>query len=219
MEETLEVFPDKQHVAEKEEHPGHIHKDPFGAKIGMWIFLLTELLLFGGMFVIYGMYRYMNSDAFHVAAEELNTTIGTINTLVLLTSSLTVAMSITAVRLGHKKFAVFLLSSTIFFAVVFLINKYFEWSEKFHHGIFPGSEELLKRSNGEILFFGLYYVMTGIHGLHIIIGIVILSVMLILVIRNKITSDDYIKLENSGLYWHLVDIIWIFLFPLFYLLR
>lgn len=219
VEETLEVFPDKQHVAEKEEHPGHIHKDPFGAKIGMWIFLLTELLLFGGMFVIYGMYRYMNSDAFHVAAEELNTTIGTINTLVLLTSSLTVAMSITAVRLGHKKFAVFLLSSTIFFAVVFLINKYFEWSEKFHHGIFPGSEELLKRSNGEILFFGLYYVMTGIHGLHIIIGIVILSVMLILVIRNKITSDDYIKLENSGLYWHLVDIIWIFLFPLFYLLR
>lgn len=219
VEETLEVFPDKQQIAEKEDHPGHIHKDPFGAKIGMWIFLLTELLLFGGMFVIYGMYRYMNSDAFHVAAEELNTTIGTINTLVLLTSSLTVAMSITAVRLGHKKFAVFLLSSTIFFAVVFLINKYFEWSEKFHHGIFPGSEELLSRSNGEILFFGLYYVMTGIHGLHIIIGIVILSVMLVLLIRNKITAADYIKLENSGLYWHLVDIIWIFLFPLFYLLR
>lgn len=197
----------------------HVHKDPYGAKIGMWIFLLTELLLFGGMFVIYGMYRYMNSDAFHVAATELNTTIGLINTLILLTSSLTVAMSITALRLGNRIFSMVLLSITILFALAFLVNKYFEWTEKIHHGIFPGGENLVNRPNGEILFFGLYYVMTGIHGLHVIVGMVILTFMLVFIARGSVNKTDYVKLENSGLYWHLVDIIWIFLFPLFYLLR
>lgn len=203
-------------------HPGehvHIHKDPYGAKIGMWIFLLTELLLFGGMFVIYGMYRYMYSEPFHAAASELDTTIGFFNTLILLTSSLTVAMSISALRLGHKRFAILLLSLTILFAFAFLVNKFFEWSAKFHHNLYPGGEDMLSRPNGEILFFGLYFVMTGIHGLHVIIGMIILSFMLVFIIRDKVTGEDYIKLENSGLYWHLVDIIWIFLFPLFYLMH
>lgn len=197
----------------------HAHKDPVGAKIGMWLFLLTELLLFGGMFLIYGTYRYLNSEAFHAGAQELNTIIGTFNTVILLTSSLTVALSITALQKGNKVLSVTLLAITIAFAFWFLVNKYFEWSHEIHNGIYPGSAELANRSNGEILFFGLYYAMTGIHGIHVIIGIVLLSFIMVFIIRDKVTTNDYTKLEISGLYWHLVDIIWIFLFPLFYLLR
>lgn len=206
--------PDTEHLLE-----AHGHKDKMGAKIGMWLFLLTELLLFGGMFLIYGVYRYVNNEDFHTAGQGMNTIIGAFNTVILLTSSLTVAMSITALQKGNKRLSITLLGFTIFFAVWFLINKYFEWSHEIRNGIYPKSPELLNRSQGEILFFGLYYVMTGIHGLHVIIGIVILSFMVSFVARDKVTSLDFSKLENSGLYWHLVDIIWIFLFPLFYLLR
>ncbi len=200
-------------------HETHIHKDPVGSKIGMWLFLLTELLLFGGMFIIYGVYRYMNSESFHNAAMELDVALGALNTIILLTSSLTAALSISALQKGNKPLSQILIVVTLLFAFGFLVNKFFEWSAKFHHGIFPGGEDLASRPNGEILFFGLYYVMTGIHGLHIIIGIVFFLFVLVQISKNKITATDYTKLENAGLYWHLVDIIWIFLFPLFYLMR
>lgn len=198
---------------------GHVHRDDVGAKMGMWLFLFTEVLLFGGMFLVYAVYRFQYQDQFHIAAMELNTTIGTINTIILLTSSLTVALSITALQKGNKFLTVLMLSTTIFFALLFMVNKYFEWASKFSHGIYPGSEELLAKQNGEILFFGLYFVMTGLHALHVIIGVIVLAVILGFVIRDKITSDNFVKLENSGLYWHLVDLIWIFLFPLFYLIQ
>lgn len=205
-----------EHVIESHEH---VHRDDVGAKMGMWLFLFTEVLLFGGMFLIYAVYRYQHPDQFHLAGMELNTTIGTINTIILLTSSLTVALSITALQKGNKFLSIIMLSTTIGFALLFMVNKYFEWSAKFHHGIYPGSDELLSKSNGEILFFGLYYVMTGLHGLHVVIGVVILAVILAFIIKDKITPTDLVKLENSGLYWHLVDLIWIFLFPLFYLIQ
>jgi len=197
----------------------HAHKDAVGARIGMWLFLITELLLFGGLFVIYGVYRYMNYTAFHNASLELNTSVGTINTIILLTSSLTIAMSITALQRGQKIISLILTGSTILFAIAFLVNKYFEWSAKFQHGIFPGSAELTSRPPGEILYFGLYFTMTGLHGVHVLIGIVVLSFIFVFIARDNITPDDYAKLENSALYWHLVDIIWIFLFPLFYLIK
>ncbi|MFH1197327.1 MAG: cytochrome c oxidase subunit 3 family protein [bacterium] len=195
------------------------HKDSVGAKMGMWLFLFTELLLFGGMFLIYAVYRFQNIDQFHVAASELNTGIGTLNTIILLTSSLTVAVAIAAIQKGNKFLSVMLLTITILLAFMFMVNKYFEWSAKFEHGLFPGSEELLGRPNGQILFFGLYYVMTGLHALHVIIGVIILAVLLIFIMKDKITQHDFVKLENGGLYWHLVDLIWIFLFPLFYLIQ
>jgi cytochrome c oxidase subunit 3 len=131
---------------------------------------------------------------------------------------MTVAMSVTAVQLGEKKRAIGLLAITIILALVFLINKYFEWSGKFGHGIYPGSEKLIELGTGEVLFFGLYFAMTGLHALHIIIGVTILLVMLMKVSNDTIDSGYYVQLENSGLYWHLVDLIWIFLFPLFYLI-
>lgn len=192
------------------------HHTDVGAKLGMWLFLFTELLLFGGMFLLYSIYRSEHSHEFFLAASELNTFIGALNTLILLTSSLTVALSIEALRRGNRKLSITMLSVTILFGLLFMVNKYFEWMAKIHHGIYPGGPELMSLSDGEMLFYNLYYVMTGLHGLHVLIGIGVLSVMLFFVVRKH--ESTAIKLENSGLYWHLVDIIWIFLFPLFYLI-
>ena len=195
------------------------HYDPEGSKIGMWLFIFTELLLFGGLFIVYSIYRYLNPDAFHLAGEELNTTIGFINTAVLLISSMTIAMSTTALQKGQKNTAVVLLEITLMLALIFLINKYFEWGVKFGHGIFPGSEFMKENlGQGEILFFGLYFVMTGLHALHIIVGMIVIGFALAGVQKGKVNADRASLLENAGLYWHLVDLIWIFLFPLFYLI-
>lgn len=196
----------------------HVHRDDVGARMGMWLFLFTELLLFGGMFILYSVYRYKYPDAFHLAAKELNTIVGTFNTAILLTSSLTMALSITAIQRNKKNLSILFQIFTIILALGFMVNKYFEWSIKFHHGIYPGSETLLAKPSGEIIFFGLYYVMTGLHGLHVIIGVILISVMMRFTSKNIITCESYVKLESAGLYWHLVDIIWIFLFPLFYLI-
>ncbi len=194
------------------------HRDDEGSKIGMWLFIFTELLLFGGLFIVYSVFRFKNPVAFHFAAKELSVPIGTLNTIILLISSMTVAMSITAVQLGEKRRAINLLTITIMLALIFLVNKYFEWSGKFGHGIYPGSEKLVELGTGEVLFFGLYFAMTGLHALHIIIGLTLLGVMLMKIMHGSINSGNYVQLENSGLYWHLVDLIWIFLFPLFYLI-
>jgi cytochrome c oxidase subunit 3 len=196
----------------------HIHRDDLGARMGMWLFLFTELILFGGMFIVYSVYRFTHPEEFHLAAQELNTIIGTFNTIILLTSSLTMAASIVAVQRSKRSLSIFFQMLTILLALFFMVNKYFEWTAKFHHDIYPGSETLLNENSGQILFFGLYYVMTGLHALHVIIGVVMIAVMMGFTAKGIITHDNYVKLENTGLYWHLVDIIWIFLFPLFYLI-
>jgi cytochrome c oxidase subunit 3 len=193
-------------------------RDDTGAKLGMWLFILSELILFGGMFILYSVYRYKNPVDFHHASRELDVILGTLNTLILLTSSLTMALSISAIQKGNRKLSTYLLVATIFFGLLFLLNKGIEWSTKIDHGIYPNSLILLERPRGEILFFGLYYVMTGLHGLHVLVGVVALSVMLNFLLRDKLSQTHFVPLENSGLYWHLVDIIWIFLFPLFYLI-
>jgi cytochrome c oxidase subunit 3 len=197
----------------------HAHRDDIGAKMGMWIFLFTELMLFGGLFLLYMAYRYMHQQEFVIAASELDVAVGTLNTVILLTSSLTMALSIAAMQRGKKILSLTFLGSTFILAVLFLVNKFFEWSAKFAHGIYPGSTELAEKGNGQILFFGLYYVMTGLHGIHVIIGMIIMTFMFVFIIRGSVNQESYVKLENSGLYWHLVDLIWIFLFPLFYLLH
>ena len=194
------------------------HRDYTGAKIGMWLFLLSEILLFGGLFILYSTYRYKNPIEFHLAAWELNRVLGTLNTLILLTSSLTMVLSISSIQKGNRRGSASFLMATIFLGLLFLIIKYAEWTAKIEHGIYPNSPRLLGRSKGEILFYGLYYSMTGLHGLHVVVGILVLSVMLFLMMKGKINENRFIPLENSGLYWHLVDIIWIFLFPLYYLI-
>jgi len=204
--------------AHAQEHV-HVHRDDEGSKFGMWLFLFTEVLLFGGLFFVYFAYRVWYSQGFHDGAQELNVVLGATNTVILLTSSLTMALSILALRKKNTTLSLIHLGITIACAFGFLINKYFEWGYKIHHGIYPGSEKLLERPEGEILFFGLYYLMTGLHTFHVIVGIIILTTMGVSIIRGTINHDKYIKLENGGLYWHLVDLIWIFLFPLFYLLH
>jgi cytochrome c oxidase subunit 3 len=195
-----------------------IHRDDLTSKTGMWMFLYTEMLLFGGLFIVYTTYRYRNPVAFHLAAEELSVFIGALNTIILLTSSATIAMSITALRKKNKTLALVFLGTTVVLGLVFLVNKYFEWGEHIREHIYPGSAVLAQRGHGDVLFYGLYYFMTGLHALHIIIGLVFILVIGNMIRKNKIDSGNYVLLENSGLYWHLVDLIWIFLFPLFYLI-
>jgi cytochrome c oxidase subunit 3 len=187
--------------------------------MGMWLFLFTELLLFGGLFLVYLIYRFMNHDAFLHASLELDVFIGTVNTIVLLTSSMTIAMSITAVQKGNAKLAIRLMWATIIMAGIFMINKYFEWDAKINHGLFPGMEHYESLPKGEGLFYFLYFFMTGLHALHVIIGAVFIIFVIRYIKKGKVTSDRYILHENSGLYWHLVDLIWIYLFPLFYLIH
>jgi cytochrome c oxidase subunit 3 len=189
-----------------------------GAKIGMWFFLCTELLFFGGMFLLYSIYRSEYTHGFHIGASGENLLIGSVNTGVLITSSFTLALSITAIRKGNKSLSSWLQAATILMGFVFLVDKYFEWTEKISRGIYPNSPVLLQKEKGEILFYGLYYVMTGIHALHVTIGMGIIGVMLFFTHKEIIDKNSFIKLENTGLYWHFVDIIWIFLFPLFYLI-
>ncbi len=204
---------------EKISQAAHDHYDAEASKIGMWLFIFTELLLFGVLFVIYSVYRYLNHEAFHLAAEQLDTFTGAVNTLILLVSSMTIAMSTTALQKKNIPLTLILNGITFLLGAVFLVNKYFEWGIKFGHGIFPGSETLTETlSQGEILFFGLYFIMTGLHALHIVIGLIFIGVVMWKVAKGKVHAQRAALLENAGLYWHLVDIIWIFLFPLFYLL-
>ena len=194
------------------------HRDDIGAKLGMWVFIFTEILLFGGLFLVYAIMRSSFSTEFHQAAHHLNAFIGTINTIVLLISSATVAMSITAVQKGNNKLAVILLVITLLCAAVFMVNKYFEWGHKIHIGLYPGSDLMLTLSHGQVMFFSLYYFMTGLHMFHLVVGGIILTIVLIKVQSGAINAGKYVLLENGGLYWHLVDLIWIFLFPLLYLI-
>jgi len=199
-----------------ETHSTHIDSET--GKLGMWLFLFTELFLFGGLFLVYAVFRAKYSADFHSAALELNTFIGTLNTVFLLVSSMTVAMAITAVQKNQKKLAMFLVIVTLILAALFMINKYFEWSHKFDFQLYPGSEVLKNLPRGELLFFGLYYMMTGLHAVHVLIGMILLVINFFKIKSGFVNQSHYLHLENSGLYWHLVDLIWIFLFPLLYLI-
>lgn len=193
------------------------HADESGKKLGMWLFLYTEIILFGGLFVLYAVYLSTYTQDFIHGGKELDRMFGLINTLILLISSFAVAAAITAVQKKQKGYTVAGIVTAILCGLIFLVNKYFEWGHKIAHDIYPGSEKLTDGPAGENIFFGLYYVITGLHGIHIIIGMSLLVVSLIFVLKDKVTPTRFAILENSGLYWHLVDLIWIFIFPLFYL--
>ena len=191
--------------------------DRTGKIIGMWLFLYSEIILFGGLFVLYAVYFNKYTADFIDGGMKLDRIIGTANTVILLASSFTVACTITAVRRQQIKAAVSFLLFSIVCGGVFLLNKYFEWGHKFHDGIYPNSEILTEGAPGLNIFFGMYYTITGLHGIHIVLGMILLCVSLGMILNGKITAQNTVVLENSGLYWHLVDLIWIFVFPLFYL--
>lgn len=195
-----------------------VHRDDEASKLGMWLFIFTELLLFGGLFLVYSVFRAKYSANFHEGSLELSVTIGAINTIALLISSMTIAMALTAMQKNNGKLAMQLIGVTLFLATIFLFNKYIEWSVKFEHGLYPGSALMPLLDRGHLLYFSLYFFMTGLHALHIIVGMVLLTICFVKVKSKKINHQNYIHLENGALYWHLVDLIWIFLFPLMYLI-
>jgi len=193
------------------------HKDYAGAKLGMWLFLFTELLLFGGLFLLYGVYLKRYPQEFAAGGRQLDWVMGTANTVILITSSLFAAMAVTAIQRDERRRAVGLICGTILCAAGFMVIKYFEWSAKIGHGIYPGSEHLRSGAPGESVFFSLYYMTTGIHGLHVLIGGGLLAWIATRVKVGVVNAGDYSLPENGALYWHLVDLIWIFIFPLYYL--
>ncbi|MCB1171925.1 MAG: cytochrome c oxidase subunit 3 [Leptospiraceae bacterium] len=219
-------------MSEAAAHSHDEHYDPEGTRLGFWLFLFTEIFLFAIFFLMYAVYRHAFLQDFHNGAEHLNVPIGATNTMILLFSSLTVVLSIVAIQKNDRPKAMLFLAISILCGLAFLVIKGFEWNAKFGHDFYfafrntvdagGGSPKLQvgpgMLPNGEILFFGLYFVMTGIHALHIVIGVTLLSLALFWVQQKKITQQRHGVLENFGLYWHLVDLIWIFLFPLFYLI-
>jgi cytochrome c oxidase subunit 3 len=191
---------------------------PTRARVGMWLFLLSEILLFGGMFILYSAYRYRYPSDFHQGSQEMEVLLGTLNTLLLQTSALIMTLSVVALQRGNRRLSTYLLIGTMVLGLIFLGIKGSEWWSKIKDGIYPNSPVLLARPKGQILYFSLYYAMTGLHGFHVFVGICVLLVMLVFLLTGRLHSSRVVPLENSGLYWHLVDIIWIFLYPLFYLI-
>jgi cytochrome c oxidase subunit 3 len=208
------------HPAHLQHHFSDSEQQASASKLGMWLFLLTEMLLFGGLFVAYSIYRAWNPEMFYEAHKQLNIQLGMTNTIVLITSSVTMALAIRSVQLNKKKIAVRFLIATLLFAAVFLVIKYFEYSHKIHLGQLPGKYYTftdLQGTNPHI-FFSIYFMMTGLHGIHVIGGMGLIGWMLSRTTRNHFSPEYYTPLEMTGLYWHLVDLIWIFLFPLLYLI-
>ena len=200
------------------QHDHTQHYDSEGNRIGMWVFLITELILFGVLFIAFFVYLHMYRYEFATCSSELNRLIGGANTGILLTSSLTMALAIFAVQSNQRGKGIRWMVITLLFATGFLVVKAFEWRAKFSHGIYPESPEMLLRPQGEQLFYGLYFTMTGLHAVHVIIGAVLILFVMRGVRRKKITPKRFSFMENTGLYWHLVDMVWIYLFPMFYLL-
>ena len=210
-------------------HPAHLQhhfvdsdQQFDAAKMGMWVFIVNEILFFGGLFCAYIVFRAWYPDIFTMAATKLDTTMGAVNTVVLIGSSLSVAMAIRAAQLNKTKWIKINLLITITLACVFLVIKYFEYSHKMHDGIFPGATLYTYEGIDHPLahvFFSIYYVMTGIHAIHIIVGIGLMIWIYIRANKNEFGSEYYTPVEMVGLYWHLVDVIWIFLFPLLYLIE
>lgn len=191
------------------------------AGLGMWLFLLTEIMFFGGFFLGYTIYRSQHFESFVAGSHHLQIFWGGFNTVVLITSSVTMAFAVRAAQLGKKKHIQWFLVLTLLLGVGFLGVKYIEYSAKFHDHLVPGYDFIWTGAgdaHSVQLFYGFYFAMTGMHALHMIIGAGLLVWLLIRVSQNKFTSEYYAPIENFGLYWHFVDLIWIFLFPLLYLI-
>ncbi|MBI4875781.1 MAG: cytochrome c oxidase subunit 3 family protein [Acidobacteria bacterium] len=189
-------------------------------KIGMWLFLVTEVLLFGGLFVGFGLMQNRHPEAFKAAHHHLDRILGLVNTLVLLASSFTMVMAVHAAQGGRRRRLIAFLVLTLLLAGVFLGIKYFEYAHKFHEGLLPGKFYSHKGDTvpGQFMFFSFYFMMTGLHGLHIVAGMGLMVWLLWRARKGHFTSRYYTPVDLVGLYWHVVDLIWIYLFPLLYLI-
>ena len=219
--ETQQPHPPHPHHPKLQHHFDDMSQQLEASTLGMWVFLVTEIMFFGGLFMAYLLYRWANPTAFQEASAHLNKFWGAVNTIVLIVSSLTMAMAVRAAQTSAKpKTQVFWLVSTMIFGAAFLGVKVVEYTDKFTHNLVPGPhfEWTGQYPAGAEIFYSLYFCMTGLHAVHMIIGLGMMSVIAIMAWRGKFDADYYTPVEVSGLYWHFVDIVWIFLFPLLYLI-
>lgn len=215
---------DKAHGAHSA-HVAHHFKDAtqqyLSGKEGIWLFMLTEILMFGAIFVAYAIYHHAYPEMFAEGAKSLDWKMGFINTLVLIFSSFTMAISISYIQKNEQKKAVIALATTVLCGAIFMVIKYFEYTHKFHLGLFPGKFLDVAKVGAEHanlgLYFGFYYCMTGLHGIHVLLGMGLITWCLIRTMRGDFHGQYWIVVEGVGIFWHIVDLIWIFLFPLLYL--
>ncbi len=213
-------------IEKERKKPAH-HFDSYeqqvsAEKLGMWLFLATEILMFGGLFVGYLIYHAEYPEVFKAGAHFLDWKKGAINTVVLLFSSFTMAMSIYYAQKNKMRNCCWMLIATLACGLLFMLIKYMEYSHKFHEGIFPGKffsytgEGFVE---GLPLYFSFYYLMTGLHAIHVLMGLILIGWILLKAYKKQIGAHHYMPLEYVGLFWHLVDLIWIYLFPLLYLVE
>ncbi len=227
VDEDISTF-EHEHHPELAHHFEDLNQQRDTLTLGMWAFLVQEIMFFGGLFCAFMYYRAQYTDAFNAGSSHLDITLGTFNTVVLIGSSLTMAMAVGAAQQGKRIPTAGYIIATALLGFTFLGVKVVEYSEKFAHGLVPGKyflvgdhhgvEDLLPMAANVELFYGFYFVMTGMHALHMIIGAGLMVWVLIEVFQGKVTRNKHAIVENFGLYWHFVDIVWIFLFPLLYLL-
>jgi len=188
--------------------------------LGMWVFLASEIMFFGGMFLGYTIYRTAYPQAFADASNHLDVWLGTVNTAVLICSSFTMALAVRAAQLGRPKPAILFLLLTIVLGAVFLAIKFTEYYAKFIEHLVPGGAFVYDDALAAAaeIFFSFYFAMTGMHALHMLIGVGLLATLIVKTARGRFSADYYTPVELIGLYWHFVDIVWIFLFPLLYLM-
>ncbi|MEK6774076.1 MAG: cytochrome c oxidase subunit 3 family protein [Bdellovibrionota bacterium] len=191
------------------------------AKQGIWLFMATEILMFGGLFVAYIIFHAIYPEMFAEGASHLDWKMGFLNTLVLIFSSLTMALGIHFIQVGQQKKAVVSLALTILCGAIFMVVKYLEYTHKFHLGLFPGrflNPEVVHATHQNLgMYFGLYFCMTGLHGTHVLIGMGLITWVMIKTIKGDFNPEYFTPVEGVGIFWHIVDLIWIFLFPLLYL--
>ena len=190
------------------------------ATLGMWVFLVTEVMFFGGMFTAYVVYRSLFPAAFGHASNHLDVRLGTTNTAVLITSSLTMALAVYAAEIGRRRALLWSLAATMALGSTFLCIKFYEYAHKFHEGLVPGPAFTYAGPDAKQaeLFFSVYFVMTGVHALHMVIGVGLLTWLVLGARRGRFGPTYNTPVELCGLYWHFVDVVWIFLFPLLYLI-
>ncbi len=201
-------------------HFESLEKQAHAARLAMWIFLGTEVLLFTALFAAYSVYRYLYPAGFEQASRSIETWIGFVNPLILVTSSFTVAMGVGWAARGKGRRTAVFFGVSVLLALVFLGLKALEYSHHFREGQLPGRFYTFGgvTAPGGPMFFALYFLITGLHALHVVVGMTVLAVIGVLAWRGRFTAEYHVAVENAGLYWHLVDLIWIFVFPLIYLI-
>jgi cytochrome c oxidase subunit III len=220
---SVDVAPHEHaHHPALQHHFDTLEQQQHASTLGMWMFLLTEVLFFGGLFMAYIVYRWLYGDAFSAASHELNIPLGAANTVVLIGSSLTMALAVRAAQTSQRKATVFFLVATLVLGSVFLGVKVIEYADKFEHHLVPGTHFQFHDAalaSGAEIYFSLYFAMTGLHATHMILGAAVMIPIILAARKGAYDASYYTPVELFGLYWHFVDIVWIFLFPLLYLIH